>query len=189
MAESESSAPVVCVFGASGPRPGDPEYELGVRCGAAVARAGLTVATGGYGGLMEAVSRGAAVEGGHVLGITAPAVFRDRSSANPYVAEELRALSLPSRVANIIDASDAAIALPGSIGTLAELLVAWNTAFVARFSGVRPIPVVTVGAQWAALIPHLSTLLDTDGTLVKAASDVDHAVALVCEALDGQAPE
>ncbi len=45
----------VAVFGASQSRPGDGHYEEAVRCGELLARAGLTVATGGYGGTMEAV--------------------------------------------------------------------------------------------------------------------------------------
>ena len=50
---------VVAVFGASVSLPGDQLYEQGVRCGRLLAEAGFGVATGGYAGVMEAVSLGA----------------------------------------------------------------------------------------------------------------------------------
>ena len=50
------SQPVIAVFGASRAALGDGVYEQGVECGRLLAEAGYSVATGGYGGLMEAVS-------------------------------------------------------------------------------------------------------------------------------------
>ena len=61
---------IVSVFGGSAPKPGSPAYEEAQRCGALLAQAGWTVATGGYRGVMEAVSRGAHEAGGHVIGVT-----------------------------------------------------------------------------------------------------------------------
>ena len=75
------------------------------------------------------------------------------------------------------------IVLPGSIGTLTELAVAWNTAFVARFSGGTPYPLVAVGALWRDVVTHLSALLETDGSVVTFVADVDEAVAVVKDRL------
>ena len=141
-------ARVIAVFGSSAGEPGEVDFEEGRKLGALLAGAGLAVATGGYGGLMEAVSAGAHAAGGRVIGVTAPAVFSSRSGANRYVGEELRASSLTERIHQILHAADACIALDGSIGTFTELMVAWNLAFVARFSGTDPKPVVAVGARW-----------------------------------------
>lgn len=174
---------VVVVFGASSPVPGDVAYEAGVACGAGLARAGLTVATGGYGGVMEAVSRGATAEGGHTIGITVPDVFPGRAGANEWVSEEQPAPTIPLRIARLLEVSDAAIALPGSIGTLTELVVAWNIGFVARFTGEVPYPLVTVGATWRDLIEHLSRVLNTDATIVHCAHDVEEAVSEVARRL------
>ncbi len=174
---------VVVVFGASAPRPGESDYEAGMACGAGLARAGLSVATGGYGGVMEAVSRGASEAGGHVIGITAPEVFPGRVGANPWVAEELPSPTIPLRIARLLEISDAAIALPGSIGTLTELILAWNVAFVARFSGLEPTPLVTVGPTWTALVGQLGDMLDTDASLVSCVDDVGDAVTEVTRRL------
>lgn len=181
--ESPGAPPVVTVFGASRSVPGDPEYEEGVRCGRLLAEAGFAVATGGYGGLMQAVSEGASGAGGRVIGVTAPAVFHARTGANPHVTEELRAESLTERIHELTRIASAAIALPGSLGTLTELMVAWNLAYVARFSGSEPAPVVTVGASWQELVDLLGREIRTDRSLVTSVDTVDEAVAAVVAAL------
>jgi hypothetical protein len=170
---------VVAVFGASAAAPGDGRYEAGVQCGRLLAEAGLSVATGGYGGLMEAVSQGAAAAGGHVVGVTAPGVFPSRSGANPFVAEERAADSLTERIHELTSIAAAVIVLPGSLGTAAELMVAWNLAFVAPFSGAAPFPVVTVGSRWRRIVGTLASELDADDSLVQCVDSVDEAAAAV----------
>lgn len=168
--------PIVAVFGASHAAPGDGHYDQGVDCGRLLVEAGFDVATGGYGGLMEAVSEGARHAGGHVIGVTAPAVFPAREGANRHVVEEKRAPSLTERIHDITTMASATITLHGSLGTATELLVAWNLAFVARFSGATPAPVVTVGASWHRIVADLAAVLDTDGSLVTCVDDVAAAV-------------
>ena len=171
--------PVIAVFGASSASPGDGLFEQGVECGRLLAEAGFGVVTGGYGGLMEAVSRGAAQAGGRVLGVTVPDVFVDRPGANEFVSEEWRAAHLVERIHELTDVSAGAIVLPGSISTMTELMVAWNLAFVARFSGDDAKPVVTVGDAWAELVAELGERLDTDTALVTCVGGVDEAVAAI----------
>lgn len=169
----------VAVFGASGTPRDHADYRLGVSLGAALARAGHHVYTGGYAGLMEAVSRGAADAGGQVTGITASLVFPGREAANPYVGELVDAPSLSERIHRIMTDTEAAVALPGSLGTLTELLVAWNVAFVARFSGARPKPVITLGHHWAELVRELGRSLATDGSLVTHAEGVREVLEIL----------
>jgi uncharacterized protein (TIGR00730 family) len=178
-----ASRPTIAVFGASNLKAGHRRYEEARLCGALLAEAGFAVVTGGYGGSMEAVSQGAAAAGGHVIGVTAPAVFATRSSPNGYLAEEIAAPTLTQRIDIMVDMAEAAIALEGSIGTLAELVVAWNIAFVARFSSARPKPVVAVGERWRGIVPHLADAVATDGGLVTIVDDVPAAVRVVEDAL------
>ena len=170
---------VIAVFGSSATTPGDPEYSIGERCGRLLAEAGMAVATGGYGGLMEAVSAGAASMSGHVIGVTAPSVFPGRASGNEHLTVETRAASLLERIQELGEGSDASIALPGSLGTATELMVAWNLAYVARFADRKAKPVVAVGAAWGKLVPLLATELATDGSLVTCVDDIDSAVAAI----------
>jgi uncharacterized protein (TIGR00725 family) len=171
------------VFGASGTAPGSDEWGAAERCGRLLAERGYVVVTGGYGGTMHAASAGAAAVGGKVVGVTAPRVFPGRSGANPFVTDERPAPSLTERIHAMMAMSSAAIALPGSIGTFTELMVAWNIAFVARFNGATPAPVVAVGDVWRELIALATTRLATDGTLVRCVADVDAAVAAVAQEL------
>lgn len=173
----------VAVFGSSSAEPHDDIYEETRRLGGLLASAGCVVINGGYGGLMEAVSKGASEAGGHVIGITAPRVFPGRTEANPWIGEERPHTTLTERIHDIISLADASITASGSIGTLTELLAAWNTAFVARFSSRQPQPVVTVGDPWLTLVPHLADVLATDGSLVTTTHDVDEAVVAVLERL------
>jgi hypothetical protein len=171
------TAPVIAVFGASHAHPGDGLYEQGVLCGGMLGEAGFAVVTGGYGGLMEAVSRGAAEAGARVIGVTVPAVFTDRAGANRFVAEEMPTPHLVERIHEMTNTAAGAIVLPGSLGTLTELAVAWNLAFVARFSGADPKPLITVGSTWSELVATLGSILHTDTALVTCVSGVPEAVA------------
>ncbi len=166
----------IAVFGASRSTPGDGHYESAVRCGRLLADAGFGVATGGYSGAMEAVSLGAKSAGGHVIGVTAPTVFRDRSKANDHITTEKPATSLIERIGILADGTAGSIALWGSLGTAAELIVAWNLAYVAPFAGEMPKPVIAVGEPWTSLVPHLESELVTTPQLVTVVADVDAAV-------------
>lgn len=66
----------IAVFGGSQPKEGDPAYAEAYELGSLLAQAGHTVLTGGYIGTMEAVSRGAAEAGGHVIGVTCEEIER-----------------------------------------------------------------------------------------------------------------
>jgi uncharacterized protein (TIGR00730 family) len=166
---------LIAVFGSSAAGPGDGLYEQGLECGRLLAEAGFGVVTGGYAGLMEAASRGAAEAGGHVVGVTVPDVFPGRSGANAWVTEEMPAVHLVDRIHRLTDITAGSIVLPGSIGTLTELAMAWNLAYVSRFDGSALKPIVTVGSRWRDLVVHLTDLLETDD-LVTCAQDVEEAV-------------
>ncbi|MDJ0953925.1 MAG: LOG family protein [Acidimicrobiia bacterium] len=175
--------PVIAVFGSSQSRPGDAEYAAGVECGRLVAEAGLSVATGGYGGTMEAVCRGAAEAGGPTVGITAPTVFPGRTGANKWVHHELPAEDLVRRIAMLTDIASGYIALPGSIGTLAELVIAWNLAFVAPLSGESFGPIAAVGDTWLELMPLLTERLGSNDAMIALCPTVAAAVEHVTKSL------
>src|SRR3979490_871698 len=75
----------ITVFGSSRPEEGHAEYTEAMELGRALAAEGFAVCTGGYGGVMEGVSRGAREAGGRVLAVTS-SFFRRR--ANRWVDEE-----------------------------------------------------------------------------------------------------
>lgn len=170
---------IVAVFGSSQSIPGDAEYQQAVACGRLLAAAGFGVATGGYGGTMEGVSKGAAEAGGTVIAVTAPPLFPMRDGPNSFVHREDPRPTLTTRLTGLLDSSVASISLPGSIGTFTELMVAWNRAFLEDL-GNRPVhPVIAVGEKWATLVRHLSAELGSGHlvTTVDSAEDaVDHLI-------------
>lgn len=143
----------VTVFGGSSPRPGDPAYQDAYRLGEYLGRAGYTVLTGGYMGTMEAVSHGTLEARGHVIGITCDEIEAWRpTKPNPWVQQEMRFPTLRQRLYALIDECDAAIALPGGVGTLAEIAVMWSQLQV---GAARLRPLILVGEGWRSIMQVL----------------------------------
>ncbi|GAB4578050.1 MAG: hypothetical protein Fur0022_07820 [Anaerolineales bacterium] len=172
----------ITVFGASQPKPGDPDYEQAKYLGTLLAQAGYTILTGGYMGTMEAVSRGAAEAGGHTIGVTCEEIETWRKAkANPWVKEEWKKVTLKDRLHTLVEACDAALALPGGIGTLAEIAIYWSNLQVGILS---PRPLILIGSGWRATF---ETMLEAQAayihpayrTLVSFAKDVGEAFQML----------
>lgn len=142
---------LITVFGSSRLLSEQPGYAQAHAWGRAIAEAGFGVATGGYNGAMEAVSHGAKEAGGLVVGITAPVLFPQRSGPNVHVDLELPSSSLLTRIERLIDLSVACLALPGGVGTLTEIMAAWNLGHLAQMQGKPPKP-LGVDAGWLEVI-------------------------------------
>ena len=136
----------VTVFGGAQPKEGTAAYEEARELGALLAQNGHTVLTGGYMGTMEAVSRGASENGGHVIGVTCEDIEAWRGTkANQWVKEERKFKTLVDRMMELIQVNDGAIALSGGVGTLAEITLMWNLMIVESLS---PRPLILVGSGW-----------------------------------------
>jgi uncharacterized protein (TIGR00730 family) len=140
----------ISVFGGSQPKPGDPNYQDALQLGKLIAQAGYTLLNGGYIGTMEALSRGAAEAGGHVIGVTCDQIETWRPvKANPWVTEEWHVATFHERIFTLIESCDACLALPGGVGTLAELVLTWNL-LLTRI--LPPRPLILIGTGWQAVI-------------------------------------
>lgn len=137
---------IISVFGSSAPGPGSADYEMARDLGRRLAQAGFAVQTGGYVGVMEGASRGANEAGGHVIGVTCAQIEEFRPlKANQWVKEEIRQPTLRERVLYLVDRCDGIIAMPGGIGTLSELALAWSFVQVGEMS---PKPIIPIGGLW-----------------------------------------
>lgn len=176
----------ITIFGSSSPSPGEPAYEEARRLGELLARAGYCVLTGGYMGTMEAVSRGAAEAGGHTVGITCEQIeLWRKAKANAWVREERRFATLRERLYTLIESCDAALALPGGVGTLAEIATMWSQM---QTSAMPARPLVLIGSGWKKVFETLYAELDghiqiAHRGLLYFAPQVDAALALVHEQL------
>lgn len=149
----------VSVFGGSQPVEGDPAYAQAYALGRGLALQGHTVLTGGYIGTMEAVSRGAAEAGGHVIGVTCAEIERWRPvGPNRWVKEEWRCETLIERLQRIIRASQAWIGLPGGPGTLTEIALTWNLMII---GSIPTRPLILIGDGWRRLFEQMFNDLGT----------------------------
>lgn len=136
----------VTVFGGSAPQPGSPAYQQAYQLGELLGRSGHTALTGGYIGTMEAVSRGCGEAGGHVIGVTCDEIESWRAvKPNRWVQEEIRFPTIHERLLALINECDAAIALPGGVGTLAEIAMMWNQM---QTEAIPARPLTLVGEGW-----------------------------------------
>ena len=136
----------ISVFGGSQCKPGEEAYQNAEKLGKMLALSGYTVLTGGYIGVMEAVSRGAGTAGGQVVGVTCDEIETWRPvGPNAWITEERRYPTLRQRLFALIDGCDAAITMPGGIGTLAEMAEMWSQI---QCRAITPRPIVLVGNGW-----------------------------------------
>lgn len=113
--------PVLAVFGASDASV--EETAVAELVGAAAAREGWVVLTGGGSGVMEAASRGAVEAGGLTLGIL-PTSRPGRGYPNPWVLVPIYTGSGSARNAFNVLSADLCIAVGGGPGTLSEIALA-----------------------------------------------------------------
>ncbi len=130
----------IAVLGSSRAAEDSLDYLHAVEIGRTIARRGGRIVCGGSGGVMEAVSRGAAESGGPVLG-----VLVGGGDPNRWVSEVAREADLSGRLRRLRDESSAAIFLPRGLGTLLE--IAWISESIAK-GLVPPRPLVFLGTFW-----------------------------------------
>ncbi|WP_416973904.1 LOG family protein [Streptomyces sp. 4F14] len=131
--------------------PASPDEErLAEDIGEALARAGFTLLHGGYNGLMEAVARGAAAEGGPAVAVTLADKHAEWGAFNPYVTAEVHLPDLGTRLNHYLDTADLVVAMGGGVGTLHEL-----TAALYYAGTVRPVPVWITGPTALGLLAFL----------------------------------
>ena len=142
---------LVSIFGSAGPQPGTPRYDEALELGRGIADLGIDVLTGGYGGTMEAASRGANEAGGVVVGATCDAIesFRPGTLPNQWVTLELRTETLIKRLVLVTSSCHAAVILPGGVGTLLEFALLWNSTMIEE---LEPVPILVVGDVWKDLL-------------------------------------
>lgn len=155
--------------------------------GQLLAEAGFVVVTGGYQGVMEAVSRGAAEAGGEAEGVVCHA-FCDRRP-NAHLTRIVWTAHLFERMNVLIGTADAYVALEPRAGTLSEVAALW--AF--RKAGhLPPRPLVLVGPVWERLRSQLAETGVVEKDLLEWAmyvSDGREAALAVSDSLLSERPE
>src|SRR5258708_3703124 len=141
---------IVSVVGSSRPHEGDADYEEGRVLGRALARHGFSICSGGYGGVMEAVSRGAKEASGRTYGVTAD--FFKNAKLNAWIDLEVRMKTWEERLFELIRCADAFVACKGGTGTLVELAVVWE---MLNKSVIDAKPFAVLGDFWQPVLDRV----------------------------------
>lgn len=136
----------ITVFGSSKPVSGDEEYETAYQLGKLLGETGFSVCTGGYQGIMDAVSKGASEFNVDVIGVTV-----DLFSAEPskHLTKQIHCNSLFERIEKLIELGDAYIILRGGTGTLVELTTVWE---LMNKNLIEHKPIACHGEMWPRII-------------------------------------
>ncbi len=187
--------PAISVFGSARSRPGEPDYAQGERLGAALARAGFAVITGGGPGAMESANKGASQAGGVSVGLGIELPFESR--LNEWVDIGINFRYFFARKTMFVKYAQGFIALPGGFGTFDEIFEAVT---LVQTQKVTSFPIVLLGtAYWGGLVDWVRDVVlaggkvsDKDLELLRLTDDVDEAVAIMVEAgrsSAGEVPE
>jgi uncharacterized protein (TIGR00730 family) len=172
-------ARIITVFGSSRPRPGEPDYEQARSLGSGLAALGFQVCTGGYSGVMEAVSRGAKESGGRTLAVTAKFF---RSGSNAWVDEEVAVETWQDRLFELIRVGHGFVACKGGTGTMAELAVVWEMLNKGVMAGK---PFVALGDFWTPIIERVREVeLHHGSARGEAAARLVHVASTPAEAAE-----
>jgi len=140
---------VISVFGSSLPAFGDPEYEEAYRLGRKLSGAGFNVCTGGYQGIMDAVSRGAAELRAEVIGVT---LIHTAAKKNRFISTEIQTDNIFDRLEKLIETGDGFIILSGGTGTLLEAAALWELIN----KGMKTVkPVASTGNMWRYIVQKI----------------------------------
>jgi uncharacterized protein (TIGR00725 family) len=140
---------IITVFGSSRLREGHADYEEARSLGRALAKAGFAVCSGGYGGVMEAASRGAKEAGGKTYGVTAE-FFKPK--ANTWIDTEIRVKTWQDRLFELVRVADGFVTCKGGTGTLVELAVVWEMLNKSVISGK---PMAVLGDFWTPILDRV----------------------------------
>jgi uncharacterized protein (TIGR00730 family) len=156
--------PAVTVFGSARSKPKDPYYKAGMALGAALARRGFAVITGGGPGIMEAVNRGCHEAGGLSVGCNIE--LPHEQSLNKYVDLGVEFRYFFVRKNMFVKYARGFVIFPGGLGTLDEL---FESLTLAQTGKIEHFPIVLFGkTYWSGLIDWLKKVVLAAGAIAPA---------------------
>jgi len=171
----------VTVFGSSIPRDGDNEYEIAYLLGKKLAENKINVCSGGFQGIMDAVSKGAKEKGAEAVGVTLDIynVF-----ASKHLTKQIVTHTLFDRLKSLVEIGDAYIILQGGTGTMLELSLVWE------YLNKRMIdqkPVACHGKMWTKIISLMEEQIITEKRrtgLIKCFDEIDECAEFIISRLN-----
>jgi uncharacterized protein (TIGR00730 family) len=179
----------VTIFGSARLKPGTVAYESVKQLAAELVTMGCDIMSGGGPGLMQAANEGALSVDPKALhrsvGIRVDLPFEQ--AVNPFVGQAYEHRTFFSRLHHFMIISDAFIVVPGGIGTLLEMSLAWQLLQVRKLYNT---PLVLVGKMWPELVDWGRRFMlqegselasDPDFSIPHCVNTIEEAVALIQE--------
>ena len=175
----------VSVFGSARTPTDHPDYAAAEAIGAALARAGFAVITGGGPGCMEATNKGASEAGGVSVGLGIELPFEQ--AINQWVDIGVQFRYFFARKTMFVKYAQAFVVLPGGFGTMDELFEALT---LVQTRKVTMFPVVLWRSDyWAGLLDWIRShvleegkINEIDLDLINVCDDVDELVRIIVTA-------
>jgi uncharacterized protein (TIGR00730 family) len=177
--------PCITVFGSARFKEDHPYYKQARAIGAAIAKLGFTVMTGGGPGIMEAANRGAKDVNGRSVGCNIELPFEQ--SHNPYLDKWVTMKYFFVRKVLLLKYSMCFVVMPGGAGTLDEL---FETVTLIQTGKVKDFPILLYGKDyWKPMLEQIDRMI-AEGTIgreelkfVFVADSVDEATELLQDQL------
>lgn len=172
--------PSVSTFGSARTPPDHPYYALGEAIGRRLSDAGFSVVTGGGGGMMEAVNKGAFAGKSPSIGLNIVLPHEQRPNAYQDISLSFRHFF--SRKVMFVKYASAYVVMPGGFGTLDELA---EILTLVQTGKSRRIPIVLVGhAFWDGLLDWFRDRLAGEGMISPDELDLLQVVETPQEVVD-----
>src|SRR3954471_2401755 len=174
----------VTIFGSARIRPGTAAYDGVKDLAAKLVGMGCDIMSGGGPGLMQAANEGALSVDPDALhrsvGIRVDLPFEQ--AVNPFVGQAHEHSTFFSRLHHFMIISDAFVLVPGGLGTLLEMSLAWQLLQVTKLANP---PLVLVEKMWPELIEWGRRFMLQEGSELASAADfsIPQCVNTVEEAL------
>jgi uncharacterized protein (TIGR00730 family) len=178
--------PAVTVFGSARAQPNDEYYSDGMALGAALAKRGFAVITGGGPGIMEAVNRGCHEAGGLSVGCNIE--LPHEQALNKYVDLGIEFRYFFVRKNMFVKYARGFVIFPGGYGTLDEL---FESLTLAQTGKIEHFPIVLFGKRyWSGLLDwmgdevvRLGAIAPEDLKLLTITDDPEEAAAMATRPL------
>ncbi len=168
---------IITIFGCGNCDSSTVDYENAYKLGNALGKMNIGVATGGYGGIMDAISKGASEYDVPIIGVTTEVI--ENKSANIYIKKEIKTKTYLERTEKLIEFGDSYVIFPGNAGTLLEFAAVWA---LKEKGLLGEKAIIAIGEQWHEIKQNMAFFSETvidSYDLVSSVNDWELAVKLI----------